>query len=198
MFCFLYKLRISQARDSNQTVPGAVRKHMDQCARCRGFYQFSKCLEQQLVQDAPVAQEAYGDYLREKILRTLPDPRQRTLSPHSRRRIVWRSTWAAAAILLILLLGLTIISPAPPEPQPKVSAHPIPSLAALIEEIWAVNASENQTITDWPGWIEKPIIQELDSLASDTENITRFLLACISMDVNNPLEEVKNNNTAIN
>ena len=169
MFCWLYRLRISNALDSAGGLSAGTRRHIRRCTICREFHQTCLSLGEGLRREAPILNSQSSTRLSKRVMAAVLDHGVETYKLPAN----WRPVAAAASIALVVLVGvlfLTLRRTEPPAPEP-VRFVEIPNLTAY----------EIPTAA-WAGLVERPLAGEFKNLADDTESAVRFLVACVAVD----------------
>ena len=169
MLCWLHRLMISHAADSDGELNRFTQQHVRQCAACRAFGEQCETLGRSLRSQAahlqPLPKQAA-----EQISRPIaePPPPSVTLSA--------KPKWAAAACLVVAtLIGFAVVMRTNRSPEPP--SVPTPT----------IGLTEAQLKTVWRRLAKHPLATELDNLTCETESGVRFLVACL--DVSPVLEE---------
>ncbi len=169
MFCWLYRLMISNAVDGAGGLSAGTRRHIRRCTSCREFHQACLSLGEGLRREAPILNGQSSTRLGKRVMSAISDQGAGTYM----LRANWRPVIAAASIAVAVLVGalfLTLRRTEPPAPGP-VRFVEIPNLTAY----------EIPTAA-WAGLVEKPLAGEFKNLADDTESAVRFLVACVAVD----------------
>ncbi len=169
MFCWLYRLRISNALDSAGGLSAAARRHIRRCTTCREFHQSCLSLGEGLRREAPILNGQLSTRLGKGVMAAVSDHGAETYKLPAN----WRPVIAAASIAVAVLVGAMFLAPRQTEPPP-----PGPGRAA---EIPSLTRYKIPTAA-WAGLVERPLAGEFKSLADDTESAVRFLVACVAVD----------------
>jgi len=97
---------------------------------------------------------------------------------------LWTAAAAACLALIVLIGALLLVM----QRNGRDIAQPKqPQMAVAIEQLRSVYRQVGQDLpVTWPGVIEKPLANELESLTNDTQSAVRFLVACVTVDIANP------------
>lgn len=169
MFCWLYRLMISNAVDSAGGLSAAARRHIRRCTTCREFHQSCLSLGEGLRREAPILNNQSSTRLSKRVMDAVLDHGAETYKLPAN----WRPVVAAASIALAVLVGALFLASRqtePPAPEPR-RATEIPSLTRY----------EIPTAA-WAGFVERPLAGEFKNLADNTESAVRFLVACVAVD----------------
>ncbi|MGB2809227.1 MAG: hypothetical protein WBC22_15905 [Sedimentisphaerales bacterium] len=116
--------------------------------------------------------------LNDHILNAIPSRRTET---HNVRMKLWIMA-AAACLALIVLIGASLLVL---KPDGRNNVQPSQDqMTVAIQELRILYRQVGQDLpVTWPGVIEKPLANELESLTNDTQSAVRFLVACVAVDI---------------
>jgi len=169
MFCWFYKLMISNAVDGAGGLSAAARRHIRRCTTCREFHQSCLSLGEGLRREIPIRNDQLSVRLSKRVMDAVLDHGAETYKLPAN----WRPVVAVASIALAVLVGALFLASRqtePPAPEPRRTAE-IPSLTRY----------EIPTAA-WAGLVERPLAGEFKNLADNTESAVRFLVACVAVD----------------
>jgi len=174
MFCWLYRFMISSALDAGGELSAATQRHIENCGDCRGFHQMCLWLSEGLTREAARRDgddELSADFGR-RVLAAAPATRHRRAERFA-LPIRWsRPALAAACIAVAALIGVLFMTSSPNEPPVAAPAR--------IDGLYKLMGDGHPTA--WAGLVEKPLADEIENLAQDTESAVRFLVACVRVD----------------
>jgi len=179
MFCWLYRLRISNALDSAGGLSAAARRHIRRCTTCREFHQSCLSLGEGLRREVPIQNDQLSVRLGKRVMAAVLDHGAETHKLPAN----WRPVVAAASIALAVLVGAVFLASRhtePPAPGPR-----------RVTEIPSLTRYEIPTAA-WAGLVERPLAGEVKNLAEDTESAVRFLVACVAVDPTRPTNKLPN------
>ena len=104
--CWLCKTVISSRLDSEQTLPAWTRKHIDECDKCRRFYETESQLIERLVESASDPREETSPFLRAKIMAAVRREEPSPLRPSL--RLSW-AAGVAVALVLVSVLSIQVL-----------------------------------------------------------------------------------------
>lgn len=152
MLCWLFRLMISDAADSNKPIGPWTHRHVMGCVSCRRFHQSCHLLAEGLQSETPRLTSA-----------------GRTNATHVRRahpqRPIWADLAAAACIVLVALVGIALL-----RQRPQPAKYP-----------FTVSAIGMNLSTAWTRMFEAPLIGEAQNLSNDTQAGIRFLVSCLDV-----------------
>ena len=169
MFCWLYRLRISNALDSAGGLSTAARRHIRRCTSCREFHRSCLSLGEGLRREVPIQNDQLSVRLGKRVMAVISDQSAETYKLPAN----WRPVIAAASIAVAVLVGAMFLAQPqtePPAPEPR-----------RVTEIPSLMRYEIPTAA-WAGLVERPLAGEFKNLAADTESAVRFLVACVAVD----------------
>jgi len=169
MFCWFYKLMISNAVDGAGGLSVAARRHIRRCTTCREFHQTCLSLGEGLRREVPIRNDQLSTRLGKRVMAVISDQSAETYKLPAN----WRPVIAAASIAVAVLVGALFLAPPqtePPAPEPR-----------RVTEIPSLTRYEIPTAA-WAGLVERPLAGEVKNLADDTESAVRFLVACVAVD----------------
>ena len=169
MFCWLYRLRISNALDSAGGPSTGTRRHIRRCTTCREFHRSCLSLGEGLRREVPIQNDQLSMRLGKRVMAAVSDQSAETYKLPAN----WRPVVAAASIAVAVLVGALFL--APPQTEP-----PAPG-PGRVTEIPSLTRYEIPTAA-WAGLVERPLAGEVKNLADDTESAVRFLVACVAVD----------------
>lgn len=186
MFCKYYRWKLAQSLHSDKPLPKLLARHLQRCDECRSFYEQQQEMSERLGRDAVVSQSELPEALKQEIMNAIvpgnPVPSTYVYSPEAQR--LWRWVLAAASIGLVFLgglhywLGLQHKSETPEKyPTTEVKINPSEAGQWLVNELGA-----KQVVANWPGIVEGPMIQELETLTAEAESAVRFIVTCVDVD----------------
>ena len=168
MFCWFFRMMISSAADSNKVLSERAQKHIQHCPACRRFRQMCLSLETGLKHEAAALDNKLPGPLRRRIL-TAATVRGANAPGIT---ISLRPAIAAACVAVAVLLGALLLRPPENEP-PTVNPPQFGGLHNLVD-------AELPTV--WAGYLQRPLTDEIENIADDTESAVRFLVACVAVD----------------
>ncbi len=156
MWCWFFKLRISDAADCDKPIGPWTQRHVSGCARCRQFHRRCDLLAEGL--------RSQASWLR---------PTGRAGIPAVGRRHSWtpiRAGIAAAACITVALqVGSTLLNRRPVAMNPPLP--PTLTVAALRVDLTAT----------WTRALETPLRTEARNLSDDAQSSVRFLVSCLNV-----------------
>ena len=172
MFCWFFRLRISDAMDGDGVLSRAAEKHIRRCADCREFYDRCVSLADGLKGGAAISNDGISRRLNARILRSIPYPQVKMQKVGIR---LWPAV-TAACLMLIVLVGAMFLT--------KRLNNRLTAISDVQKEIQNIRAIVGEEFpTAWPELIEGSLVGEAKNLADDTEAAVRFLVACVAVDV---------------
>ncbi len=169
MFCWFYRLMISNAMDGAGGLSVGTRRHIRRCTTCREFHQSCLSLGEDLRREATIPNSQSSTRLSKRVMAAVSNHGAETY----KLPVNWRPVAAAASIAIAVLVGALFLASRqtePPSPEPARTAE-IPNLMRY----------EIPTAA-WAGLVERPLAGEVKNLADDTESAVRFLVACVAVD----------------
>ena len=169
MFCWFYKLMISNAVDGAGGLSVAARRHIRRCTTCREFHQTCLSLGEGLRREVPIRNDQLSTRLGKRVMAVISDQSAETYKLPAN----WRPVIAAASIAVAVLVGALFLASRqtePPVPEPR-----------RVTEIPSLTRYEIPTAA-WAGLVSRPLAGEVKNLADDTESAVRFLVACVAVD----------------
>jgi len=169
MFCWFYKLMISNAVDGAGGLSVAARRHIRRCTTCREFHQTCLSLGEGLRREVPIRNDQLSTRLGKRVMAVISDQSAETYKLPAN----WRPVIAAASIAVAVLVGVLFLASRqtePPVPEPR-----------RVTEIPSLTRYEIPTAA-WAGLVSRPLAGEVKNLADDTESAVRFLVACVAVD----------------
>jgi len=171
MFCWFFKLRISEAMDGDGVLSRAAEKHIRHCANCREFHSRCVSLADGLRSEAAVSNEETSRHLSTRILRAIQYRQAEVQKVGIRLRLA-----VAACIALTVLVGVLFLA--------KHHNNQVSSPSKSGTEIQAIrNLGGGDFTGAWSGFVERPLAGELENLENDTESAVRFLITCVAVNV---------------
>lgn len=180
MFCWLFRLMISNSIDVNRPISATTKRHLEKCPNCRHFYSLCHSLEEALPAEAKVLVQDSPPISNERIMQGIA----KTGNVNVDVRNKFRPFAVAAGIALILLVGILLL------PSGRKTANDSDFGMAVAELTDMLNLDREQALS---GLVEKPLATELQSIVADTESAARFLYTCVAVDVV-PAEHIEQNN----
>jgi len=163
MLCWLHRLMISHAADSDGELNRFTQRHVRRCAACRAFHEQCETLGRSLRSEA-AALRPVSRQVAEQISRAAAEPPQPSVTLSARLK------WAAAACLVVAtLISVAVVMRTNQSPEPTDIPTP------------TIGLTEAQLETAWTHLLKHPLANELDNLTSDTESGVRFLVACLDV-----------------
>ena len=162
MFCWFYKLMISNALDNDNQLSRQTKKHVRKCPDCQQFYETCSYLGQELGQQVGLPNKDYSERLNEDILLSLSDKRPETIKSET----LWKPVLIAACLVVVFSIAILFVAKYFEKPVPDTR---IPDVEVLIAQL--------------PDSIESPLRIEFENLVSDTESAVRFLVTCVDVDI---------------
>lgn len=161
--CWFFRLMISLAADSGDSVGPLTSRHLARCASCRRFQESCHVIEETLQFDAAQYARASGQFTH-RVLSRLADSQ-----PSNQGRRVHAALAVAACVAIAAAAAVFLTRPAtqPPGPSPVTITAFVPPDANLE--------------TAWTRLVERPLVAEAQSLTNDTESGIRFLVACLDV-----------------
>ena len=176
MFCFIYRMLISHALDSDRSVSQRTLRHISHCPQCRRFHKSNLILQQHLRRDVPVSRAAFASYLNDRVMSEI-DRRE----PHTTEtvRLGWAFGKAAqiaacAAVLMIAILTYHIYEDSP---QEHTQTAQLPSAMVSNESVIARLVQVNPDL--WRQIVDTPLVDECSRLAADVSAARNFLMTCL-------------------
>ena len=169
MFCWFYKLMISNAVDGAGGSSAGTRRHIRRCTTCREFHQSCLSLGEGLRREVPIRNDQLSTRLGKRVMAVISDQSAETYKLPAN----WRPVIAAASIAVAVLVGVLFLASRqtePPVPEPR-----------RVTEIPSLTRYEIPTAA-WAGLVSRPLAGEVKNLADDTESAVRFLVACVAVD----------------
>jgi len=179
MFCWFYKLMISNAVDGAGGLSAAARRHIRRCTTCREFHQSCLSLGEGLRREATILNSQLSTRLGKRVMAAVSDQSAETYKLPAN----WRPVVAAASIALAVLVGALFLASRqtePPAPEPR-----------RVTEIPSLTRYEIPTAA-WAGLVERPLAGEFKNLADNTESAVRFLVACVAVDPTSAANKLPN------
>ena len=171
MFCWFFKLRISEAMDGDGVLSRAAEKHIRHCANCREFHSRCVSLADGLRSEAAVSNEETSRHLSTRILRAIQYRQAEVQKIGVRLRLAVAACIALTAIVVVLFLA-------------KHHNNQVSGPANSGTEIQAIrNLGGGDFAGAWSGFVERPLAGELENLENDTESAVRFLVTCVAVNV---------------
>lgn len=178
MFCWLYKLIISDAVDAEKRLSARTQRHIRHCANCRGFHQMCLSLGKGLEREAASLEDESAVKSVRRFLQAVPEREIETYRLSVNRRLL---AVAASVVVAALLAAafFTLRSSEPPTPEPVRMAG-----------LYGLMDGGHPAV--WAGLAEKPLADEINNLAANTECAVRFLVACVAVNPSNAPRLVPN------
>jgi predicted anti-sigma-YlaC factor YlaD len=169
---------ISHTQDGDNPPSPITQKHIRHCADCRRFYKTCQSLGERLKREAAISNKRLTGRLSERILSAMAG---RRMEKQNKAVKFWIPA-AAACMALIVLIGAMLLVL---KPNGNNNAQPSQDeMSDAIEQLRSVYKRVGQDLpVTWPGVIEEPLANELESLTNDTQSAVRFLVACVDVDV---------------
>ena len=157
MFCWFFRLVISDAADRGRDLGRIARRHLGRCATCCRFQEDCRWIEAGLrTQATRVAGRPGPTSPQAPAVDAVAGPQCRCATP-ARIGLSIAASVAVTAATVLVLRGRTEETPQPAARQ-ETKLVPTGVLAELLE---------------------RPLTTEVQNLASDTESGVRFLVACL-------------------
>lgn len=180
MFCWFYRLMISNGLDGDNRLSEKTKKHIRHCPSCREFYQTCLSLSETLTRQTAITDHQLTHRLTERVMSAITPQQTR----HRHIRFKLRPILAAACLALVLSLVVFFITGR----DNQNSAQP--GTVELIEQLQALVSQASPA--QFPDSIEQPLAGELENLIADTESAARFLVACVTENIPNTKNETIN------
>lgn len=161
MPCWFYRFMISHAADSDRELGGRTKRHIAGCAACRSFYEGWKRVGRSLQAEAAALKQA-PRHVTQQISRALAEPSRRRAPMSAGLKLA--AACVAAAVLIGVMTLMRTDRPAPPADR----------------QVPTVNLT-GADLKTWTRLVERPLANELENLASDTESGVRFVVACLDV-----------------
>jgi len=187
MFCWYYRWKLAQSLHSDKPLGRLPDRHVQGCDKCRSFYEQQEEMSERLGRDAVLSTSELPEALKQEIMKAIvpgnPVPGRYSYSPAVKR--IWRRVLQAACVGLVLLGSVllwlsrqeTSDNPEPGDSPKTVDMDPRTAVARLAEEIGA-----NEDLSSWPGFIERPMVEEWEILNAEAESAVRFIVSCVAVD----------------
>lgn len=169
MFCWLSKLQISNAADTDDRLSERTQRHIRRCPSCREFHQACLSLGEGLEREAAMPNDEFAERLSSRVRAAVPSSSTQTY----KLPVDWMRAAAAASIGIALIVGAMFYALSPAEPP---VSEPGPMIAGISDFMG------RETPAAWANRAEKPLADELENIASDTESAVRFLVTCVAVD----------------
>jgi len=145
-------------------------------------------MSERLGRDAVVSQSKLPEALKQEIMNAIvpgnPVPSQYVYSSKALR--IWRGVLAAACVGLVLLGSVllwlsrqeTSDNPKPSDsPKIVMDMDPRTAVAKLAKEFGV-----EEDLSNWPGFIEKPMVEEWETLTVGATSAVKFIVSCVHVD----------------
>lgn len=179
MFCWYFRLAISQAADSGKPLSSMTQNHLNRCPHCRQFYHLCQSLGDDLARQAAALSRDIPATLTDRILRNVAGNKIQSSSMGIR----FRPLAVAACVALVSLACVFFL----------VKGHhnnrrdEINETAAILRSFVALEQSPRLAAL-----VEEPLVGELQNIIDDTESAARFLWTCAAADVTHTQEKSVN------
>ena len=174
MFCWFFRLLISNAADADSGLSGRTERHIRRCASCREFYEACLSLGEALRREAAVSKDEFAGRLSERVLTAVPGRRAKTY----KLTIKWRPVMAAACVAVIVIASVGVLFLTHSKNRPDTNQYQ--AGGEIIHDLVA-----EDFLGAWPTLVEGPLPGEIENLTSDAVSAVRFLVACVAV---NPTE----------
>ncbi len=166
MFCWFYKLMISNTMDRDCRLPKMADNHIHRCTSCRDFYDICLSFEQGLSRQSVVLNHKFSERINHRVVSATV--KQTLLS--QKARINWKPILTAASVAMIIsLLILSLVTYSNYKRKIRSSRELLIVVQNLGDNVKA----------KWSQPIEQSLAGELQNLVNDTESAVRFLVACV-------------------
>ena len=179
MFCWFFRLMISNAVDADNGLSGRTERHTRRCANCREFYEACLSLGKGLRRERAVVNDEFSRRLSERVLAAVPGRRANTY----KLTFKWRPIVAAACVAVIASMGILFLTRRENGPDSDQYEKGREIIYSLVGEDF---------LGAWPKLVEGPLPSEIENLAGDTESAVRFLVACVAVDPTKGRNELPN------
>jgi len=181
MFCWFFRLLISNAADADASLPARTQRHVNRCRRCREFHTVCMSLGNELRREAAVLNGDLRPQLTKRILAAVPRQHGKT----KRLPVNWRPMIAAASLAVIASAAIAVLSLMPRKNGPNANQYK--KATQMIQSLGA-----GELLDNWPKLVEGPLPREIENLTSDTTQAIRFLVACVDVSPTEIAQEVPN------
>jgi len=189
MWCFWYRMLISHTLDKGTSPGRFVQRHLGRCGGCRSFYKQGLVLEERLREAAPAGGEAFGEYLRERVMKRLAERETGPVRPAVFGR---PARWMGLAAGVLIVLGAGLFYGLRETPPPS-SNPPGPTLGTAIRELSQEVELAVQRVQAEFHMVS--VAAEYERLAADVQSAASFLSSCLPLKMSAeymaPEEEVK-------
>lgn len=180
MFCWFFKIMISNDLDNNKT-SSLVEKHIAKCKSCCQFYNYAKYLEDKLLQDAPVTQaQVYTGTIDATKFK------QSTMKIQSKTNTKWMLIPTIAACITIALVFSAILSLQKTNETKKLrqaKARQTLRYALSAHELITQKMENKNSKSQLANIMAKPYENEIDTIKNETRTTLRFLVSCIEVNI---------------
>lgn len=167
MFCWLYKIIVSNSMDAGSALSERTKKHIRRCADCRSFYEAYMSMGDALRRRAADFDERLPSNFARRVFDAAAAPDRQTLELPVRRL---RPVLAAACVVLVASLAAFLLTI--DREDPEIVEPPRMHISRLLDE---------GRPAAWAGFVNKPLSEEIENLTNGTESAVRFLVACVAV-----------------
>jgi hypothetical protein len=155
--CRIFEMIVSNCLDADSALPKFALKHVQNCSKCRTYYENTKTLTCDLASSAPVQKHAPPPFLHTRIMGVV---RSQHSAPgqHQPARLAWALALGTACLVAVGLWFRTPIVPT----QNLSDSTPISSQQAS-----AVNLPSVAQVGQWTQNLDVPLQQETKLVLSD-------------------------------
>ena len=184
MFCWYYRWKLAQSLHSDKSLGRLPDRHVQGCDECRSFYEQQQEMSERLGRDAVLSTSELPESLKQEIMQAIvpgnPVPSRYTYSPAAKR--IWRRALAAACVGLVLLGSLLLwLNRQETSDKPKPGDPPDMNPWTVVNNLTKEYVTE-EDLSGWSGLIEKPMVEEWDTLKAEAESAVQFIVSCVAVD----------------
>ncbi len=177
MFCWLFRITISLACDGDKSLWQVTQRHLTKCLHCREFHNFCLSLDEKLPKDMEGLIQHVPDSPHERILNNIKNT---TKTTYRKEIAAWPIAIAAVLAMIIIIGGIYYYQM---HQESKITMkQEVVSSTDIINDIDELSAAGLQWAMAYKK-LEDPIKLELQNIVNDTKSASRFLFACVDVDI---------------
>ena len=191
MFCRYSRWKLAQSLHFDKPLGRLLDRHLQRCDECRSFYELQQEMSERLGRDAVMSQSELSEALNEKIMNMIVPGNsvssQNAYSPEVQR--IWRRVLVAAACVGLVLLGsvlvwLTRYGGSDNAERGSVSTKIVINMdPRTAVDTLAIQIGAKEDLSGWSGFIEKPMVEEWETLSVEAESALQFIVSCVAVDI---------------
>ncbi len=170
MFCWFYRLNISNSFDAEKPVMGITRKHLENCESCRHFYNVTNFMESALPAEAKLLMRDISSEANAQIMQNITEDKT-TPVPF---KLKLRPIAVAAGIVYIFLISTFFLPSNPTVEEKDQFNETITGLTNIVNYDKGIA---------FAGIVQGPIQTELENIIGDVKSVAQFLFTCVNINI---------------